>query len=232
MKKRVIGAAVTLLVVLGIYFGLVQYIGSPTIFYTTTDKVDATNSLPEINAGFIYTQEINCEYDGLDRIDLRYGAWDLTNVCEMYLTLRNQDGNVIQEWTLSSVDIHLNDYYGVTLDEPLYHSKGQTYYIDVTSNALPGDGITVFTNSDGNGCSSMGTDFGCTMVYTLGYRGTNLGLILENAGENPTLKRDFLIIVIFAVVLTVYILLIFNIGPSVMYRDDRPWQKSSCCFLQ
>ena len=134
-----------------------------------TDGFEGTTMLPEINQGFTYTQQINPEKDNLKTVYFLFGRYNTQSRSTVFVTMRDDQDQVIESWEINTDTIRDNYYHAIELSSPIRDSAGKTYYIDLTSDALYGDGITVFCNTDGTGCTSGDLDFGETMCYRLGY---------------------------------------------------------------
>ena len=134
-----------------------------------TDGFEPVSMLPEINQGFTYTQQLNPEKDGLKAVYFIFGRYNTTSRPTVFVTLRDDQGQTIEEWQINADVIRDNYYHAIELSSPIMDSAGKTYYIDFTSDALYGDGVTIFCNPDGTGCSSDGVDFGQTMCYRMSF---------------------------------------------------------------
>ena len=134
-----------------------------------TDGFEPVTMLPEINQGFTYTQQLNPEKDGLKAVYFLFGRYNHNSRPMVFVTMRDDQGHTIQEWQINADVIRDNYYHAIELSSPIMDSAGKTYYIDFTSDALYGDGVTIFCNPDGTGCTSMGVDFGDTMCYRMSF---------------------------------------------------------------
>lgn len=134
-----------------------------------TDGFEPMTMLPEINQGFTYTQQINPEKNGLKTVYFMFGRYNGESHTTVFVTMRDDAGAVIEEWQINADVIRDNYYHAIELSSPLKDSAGKTYFMDFTSDALYGDGVTIFCNTEGTGCTSDNVDFGETMCYRLEY---------------------------------------------------------------
>lgn len=132
--------------------------------------------LPEIIPGQKYVQEINSVNNGLSKINLLVSAHGrIVNNSNLYISLSDTHGNVIQKWQLSSKNLkdilNKDKYRPLILDRRIENSNGQKYYLTVVSDAAA-KGITLWSskNAAGKGLSLNGKNLGSTLCYRLTYR--------------------------------------------------------------
>ena len=164
--KRVISLIITALTALFLCFSFVQGLHDvPDI----TEGFEANAMLPEINQGFTYTQQINPTKNGLKTVYFMFGRYNAQSRSTVFVTMRDSSGKIIEQWQINTDAIRDNYYHAIDLTSPLTDSAGKTYYVDFTGDALYGDGVIIFCNTEGTGCTSDNVDFGETMCYRLGY---------------------------------------------------------------
>lgn len=139
---------------------------------STTSQIEQNDYLSEILDGEEYIQEIHCEEDGLQKISIFFATFGRKNFSTVNLSLEDENRNIIQNWQLDSRLINDNTYYTLALDRRIKDSKGQKYYLKITSDAKAGNGITIYSNSDkgSTGLTLNGKDLGKTICYQLVYR--------------------------------------------------------------
>ena len=164
--KRITALVITCLLTVLISFSFFAGLKSTP---DVTDGFEAMTMLPEINQGFTYTQEIHPEKNGLNAVYFMFGRYNAQSRPTVFVTMRDDQGNVMQEWQINGDSIRDNYYHAIELSAPVSDSAGKTYYFDFTSDALYGDGVTIFCNTNGTGCTSGDLDFGETMCYRMGF---------------------------------------------------------------
>ena len=169
-----------------------------------TDGFEPVAMLPEIDQGFTYTQQIDPQKDGLKAVYFIFGRYNTQSRPTLFVTMRDDQGNLIEEWQINADVIRDNYYHALELSEPIKDSAGKTYYIDLTSDALYGDGLTVFCNPDGTGCSSDGVDFGQTMCYRMSF-------------ESPAATTSAILYFVICLVI------ILGIGTAAFILHDSEW---------
>ena len=152
--------------------------------FLTVQSAEIPNktALPEIVSGQKYVQEIHGERNGLERISLQLATYARTNQSNVSISLSDSQGNIIREWTLKSSILKDNTYRTLEIGRRLKNSNGQTYYLTLTSDASPGNGITVWTGESGKGLFLNGKALGKTFCYRLGYRAAHSNLFSRANG--------------------------------------------------
>ena len=113
-----------------------------------SEEIKNNGVLPEIVSGQKYIQKIHSDKNGLTKISLLLGTYGRENFSNVYVSLSDSTGNVIKNWNLNSVPLNEdNTYHAFTLDRQIQNSKDQTYFITITSDAVIGNGITVYKSS-------------------------------------------------------------------------------------
>ena len=135
-----------------------------------SDGIQSREPLPEILSGQNYVQEILADKNGFERISLLLATFGRNNSSNVSISLSDSHGNVIKEWKLDSASLSDNTYRVFYLDRNLESSRGQTYYLAVTSDATAGNGITVWTSPEVSGLSLNGQELGRTFCYRVAYR--------------------------------------------------------------
>ena len=154
-----------------------------------SEEIKNNGVLPEIVSGQKYIQKIHSDKNGLTKISLLLGTYGRENFSNVYVSLSDSTGNVIKNWNLNSVPLNEdNTYHAFTLDRQIQNSKDQTYFITITSDAVIGNGITVYKSSgDKNtGLTLNGTDTGMTLCYRMTYRLKYADLFSKSSGIHLT----------------------------------------------
>ena len=141
-----------------------------------SDGIQSREPLPEILSGQNYVQEILADKNGFERISLLLATFGRNNSSNVSISLSDSHGNVIKEWKLDSASLSDSTYRVFYLDRNLESSRGQTYYLAVTSDATAGNGITVWTSPEVSGLSLNGQELGRTFCYRVAYRQPKLPL--------------------------------------------------------
>lgn len=188
MKKRisiVIAVVLFLLIVYAVKFR--QY----TIY--ETDELQPTGYAGEITKGQTYLQEFVCEKDRLEAVKLYISTSGRINNSEMTAELY-QGEECLQTWKIDCRKLSDMTYYPLLLEKPLSSSAGRNYTLKITSDAEPGEGLSVYKN-DTAGMSGLSVDGSSlpqtTMCYKLQYR--------QNGWNGYTLLGLFFIVVAAAV---------------------------------
>ena len=156
--------------ILALLFSLCYFAVKSEDFLTLKSAEIPNNSfLSEILAGQKYVQEIRPEENGLTRISLFTATFGRKNLVTVDIALSDSEGNVLKKWKLDA-KLLKDNYYTLALDSRIRRSKGQAYYLTITSDATEGHGITVYTNTEGRGLTLNGRDAERTLCYQLTYR--------------------------------------------------------------
>lgn len=177
--KKVFGNPGVVIPLLALLFSLSYFAVRSEDFLTVKSAEIPNNSfLGEILSGQKYVQEIRPEENGLTRISLFLATFGRKNLVTVDIALSDSDGSVIKDWKLDA-KLLKDSYHTLALDSRIRRSKGQTYYLTITSDATEGHGITVYTNTEGRGLKLNGADQGRTLCYQLTYR-RSLARILKH----------------------------------------------------
>lgn len=158
---------------IALVFSLSYFIVKSDDFLTTQSKeAPKTVALPEILSGQKYLQEIHSDNNGLKKISLLMATFRRTNHSNVFISLLDSEENVISKWQLKGSLIRDNDFQTLVLDDSIPDSKNKTYYLSITSDAVAGNGITVWSsNKQGaKGLSLNGSDLSKTLCFRLVYR--------------------------------------------------------------
>ena len=165
--------AVFIAPLIALVFSLSYFIVKSDDFLTTQSKeAPNTVALPEILSGQKYLQEIHSDNNGLKKISLLMATFRRTNHSNVFISLLDSEENVISKWQLKGSLIRDNDFQTLALDDSIPDSKNKTYYLSITSDAVAGNGITVWSsNKQGaKGLSLNGSDLSKTLCFRLVYR--------------------------------------------------------------
>lgn len=138
-------------------------------FKYKSDWIQNSEPLPEILSGQNYVQEIHADKNGLESISLLLATFSRNNSSNVSVSLSDSHGNVIKEWKFNSSILSDNSYRSFSLDRKLESSRGQTYYLSVTSDASAGNGITVWISSTVGGLSINGKEIDRAFCYRVSY---------------------------------------------------------------
>ena len=158
---------------IALVFSLSYFIVKSDDFLTSQTKEAPKNvALPEILTGQKYLQEIHSDNNGLKKISLLMATFRRTNHSNVFISLLDSEENVISKWQLKGSLIRDNDFQTLVLDDSIPDSKNKTYYLSITSDAVAGNGITVWSsNKQGaKGLSLNGSDLSKTLCFRLVYR--------------------------------------------------------------
>ena len=158
---------------IALVFSLSYFIVKSDDFLTSQTKEAPKNvALPEILTGQKYLQEIHSDHNGLKKISLLMATFRRTNHSNVFISLLDSEENVISKWQLKGSLIRDNDFQTLVLDDSIPDSKDKTYYLSITSDAVAGNGITVWSSNKhgANGLSLNGSDVSKTLCFRLVYR--------------------------------------------------------------
>ena len=158
---------------IALVFSLSYFIVKSDDFLTSQTKEAPKNvALPEILTGQKYLQEIHSDHNGLKKISLLMATFRRTNHSNVFISLLDSEENVIYKWQLKGSLIRDNDFQTLVLDDSIPDSKDKTYYLSITSDAVAGNGITVWSSNKhgANGLSLNGSDLSKTLCFRLVYR--------------------------------------------------------------
>lgn len=102
-------------------------------------EADILNSVEIINDNELI-QELVCEYDGLEAVQILFTTNERINTSTLYIELI-QDDECIQKWEVEESLIADNVYLILRLNHKI-ESKGQKYILRFTSDAVSGNGVT------------------------------------------------------------------------------------------
>ena len=165
--------AVFIAPLIALIFSLSYFIVKSDDFLTTQSKeAPSKTALPEILSGQEYIQEIHSDHNGLKKISLLMATFGRTNHSNVHVSLSDSEGNVLSSWQLKGSLITDNDFRTFVLDDRIPDSENKTYYLKITSDAVAGNGITVWSNNTqgAKGLSLNGKDLSRTLCFRLGYR--------------------------------------------------------------
>ncbi len=144
-----------------------------------------TSNTGEILAGDEWVQDICIESDELlgaaiaqsklQAISLFAGTIARKNASTLYVNLtESQSGECLECWEVDCLSMGDNAYYTLMLSKPLLYSPEKTYQLQVTSNAIEGDGIVIHTceADDIGGLTHNGEALNASLVYKLRYKQT------------------------------------------------------------
>ena len=176
-------AAMLLAPVLATVVSLSYFVVKSEDFLTIqSDEIPSKTPLPEIVSGQKYVQKIHGDRDGLERISLLLATYGRTNESNISISLSDSQGNIIRDWKLKSRILKDNTYRTLEIGRPLKNSGEQTYYLTLTTDASPGNGITVWTNGSEKGLLLNGEDQEGSFCYRLTYRVSSKNLFSRANG--------------------------------------------------
>ena len=165
---------------------------------TDSEKLPPMGIVSEITEGDTYTQRIVATRDGFSRFQIKYATYARTNSGTLTITLRDDDGNIIQTWHTDVRDLESSQQKTYKLDRRIGDSAGKVFYIDISSDSVPGFAVTLYTTTywGSTGLSKNGEDTGNSICYILGYEDTA-----------STLLRPKIIAVTIAILILIPVLL-------------------------
>ena len=111
----------------------------------TSPELARMDTVGEIDEGMTVVQRFTCTQNGLDRIQLQFATYARTNQSKVHIALRRKK-QVIQEWEVEANQLKDISYYTLKLDRKLTGCKGKKLNLLITSDAEPGNGITIYTS--------------------------------------------------------------------------------------
>lgn len=182
-------AAILIAPVLAAVVSLSYFIVKSDDFLTVQSaEIKNNGHLPEIVDGQKYVQEIHGGRNGLSKISLLLATFGRVNNSNIYISLFDNKGNLIQGWEIKSSLLRDNSYRTVSLDRIIENSKGEVYYLTITTDAVAKQGITVRTRnvSQKSGLSLNGKNVDKTLCYRLTYRLSYAELLSKAKGFHIT----------------------------------------------
>jgi Gpi18-like mannosyltransferase len=99
-----------------------------------------------INKNISIKQSFIAENANLFRVNVQLSTWARVNDCEVTLALVDDRNNTVASQKIDCKKIVDNAYYGFDF-EPIKHSKGTMYYVEVKSNGTSQNSITAWKSS-------------------------------------------------------------------------------------
>lgn len=164
--------AIFLAPVIAVIVSLSYFIVKSDDFLTVqSNDIKNHHFLPEILSGQKYIQKIHSDQDGLVRISLLISTFKRINNSNLYISLTDDKGDVVQDWKLKNNLLRNNSYRTISLDNRIENSRDKDYYLIITSDASHKNGITIGSNNANNkGLSLNGKELNVTLCYRLSYR--------------------------------------------------------------
>ena len=97
----------------------------------------------EISEVCSYEEEIYCNSNNLSAISVVFCNYERANSGTVYLDLYDEDGTLIDSWEYDAATIGNEVEYTLSLDNPISDSKEKTYTLRISSNSVPGQGVTL-----------------------------------------------------------------------------------------
>lgn len=101
--------------------------------------------LPEINADYSCDQEIYCNHDNMKSVSVMFANYERVNSGTVTLALYDETGEMIGSWEYDAALIANQTEYTLNLNEPIRDSAQKTYILRISSDSVPGEGVTLCT---------------------------------------------------------------------------------------
>ena len=167
--------------------------------------INLVYALDEITSDVTFTQTIIPEQDGLNAISLNMATYGRDNTSHLLCELTDEAGNRIHYWDVLCSTIIDNKEITLELGKPIADSQGKTYYLNITSDAVAGNGVTIYCNN-GEGVSGLsinGVPDNLTLCHHLIYK-SSLGAGIKSLfGTSPLLVLILVLVLIASPVLSV-----------------------------
>lgn len=149
-----------LLKVLGIYFivaFLFMLIGGDQLRYKyVTSTVPAqTGIIEELSSDRVVKQKFIVKEETLDTIDLLMATYGRENSGTFYLTLSDDQGNVIADHMNDVSALKDNELYKWVIEPGIEHAKEKEYELTITTTCQAGAAPTVYYSASGTGTFSV-----------------------------------------------------------------------------
>jgi Gpi18-like mannosyltransferase len=115
-----------------------------TISGLAIQPVDA--QVGDINRNISIKQSFVAEHDNLSIINVQMGTWDRVNQCEATLIVSDESNTVVAERKLDCTLIVDHAFYSFDF-KPIENSKGQLFYLEISSNGTTRNSITAWKSS-------------------------------------------------------------------------------------
>jgi Gpi18-like mannosyltransferase len=115
-----------------------------TIAGLVIQPVDA--QVGDINRNTSVKQSFVAEHDNLFDVNVQLDTWNRVNTCEVTLTLSDDKNNIMAVRKLDCKLIVDNAFYSFDFN-PIETSKGEMYYIEISSNGTSKNSITAWKSS-------------------------------------------------------------------------------------
>lgn len=137
-----------------------------------SEETEQTDFLPEITEGRHYSQEFLCDKNGLCKIRLYLSTFGRKNFSTLTVRLLNEDGDVLNTWDVDCSLLNDKAYQTFALDNKISDSGDKKFYLELTSDAEAGNGVTVgcSTKAEKKGLSLDGRELKQTLCYQLIYK--------------------------------------------------------------
>lgn len=163
-KWKILCAMVLFLSIL--FAGLMNETGT-----VRTNELTADCGIEEMTAGHVYKQSFVCPADNLQTISVRMSTFGRINNSFLYVALQDEESE-IQNWAVDCRKLEDGAFYDFRLDRKLSSSEGKEYFLVITTDAQPGQGVGFYAgcSAQNGGAELEGAENrGITLCYRLEY---------------------------------------------------------------